>query len=330
MPSRLSTGHPKHRGRLPILPHPYPSELAYSIVARALSSWGYLDHRGMLEQILGGALPNVRHPISAPGLCILAQLTYPQDEDAGAVFVARHTLLPYYLATERLSVRQKWWTQISTDPMASAAKLQQLTVRRALVPPFLRYCRTCAALDQRQYGEPYWHVGHQLAGVSRCLMHAEPLFDTSVAFKADKALSFISLRDQLEEFGQGTASAALFPEPIERTLLHLHRRFHQVREAYARESLVARNRLALTDLGYRTATHGLDMARVSRDLKDWLLRAGSSAHVLGTHDWWLPILRLIGGSTLLLDQLVFEAFLASRGMTAPIQADLFVHTKMPW
>lgn len=37
--------------------------------------------------------------------------------------------------------------------------------------PFRRFCSRCAASDRSKYGWPYWHVSHNLPGVSFCSTH---------------------------------------------------------------------------------------------------------------------------------------------------------------
>ncbi len=44
----------------------------------------------------------------------------------------------------------------------------------------LRYCPLCVLHDQEKYGEPYWHLTHQLWGVSLCPVHKVELQSTVI------------------------------------------------------------------------------------------------------------------------------------------------------
>lgn len=49
--------------------------------------------------------------------------------------------------------------------------------------PFLshmRYCHECIVEDCNQFGEPYWHISHQIPGIHICHKHYSRLLTSSL------------------------------------------------------------------------------------------------------------------------------------------------------
>ena len=51
------------------------------------------------------------------------------------------------------------------------------------------YCPACMEEERRVYGEPYWHVLHQMEGVEFCPIHGEPILVTELGY-AHRRLTF--------------------------------------------------------------------------------------------------------------------------------------------
>lgn len=165
---------------LDLLPAPYPGELWYSLVARALRDWGYLQRETRLRALLGSLPAKVN--IAFPNR-ITSLLSYASHDDTRSEldFSREHTLLPYYLAFDP--------PQKLEDLLAMSARTDQPLgklmghFRPPQLPTRLRYCRSCRDEDIERIGEPYWHVAHQLPYVINCAKHGDRLFNSLVLYE---------------------------------------------------------------------------------------------------------------------------------------------------
>ena len=165
------------------LPAPYPDEFWYSILARRLRDWGYVNRLAELQQVYGSRPPviNMAAPLR-PGKFFVD--TGGNELPSTRTLAVRHTLLPYYLAFASPARRQAALNVI--DGADVLAKLSLGTVTRKLVPSFLRFCKDCIEVDRLLVGESYWHRSHQVPGLHRCPEHGGVLFESSVPYLPDR------------------------------------------------------------------------------------------------------------------------------------------------
>lgn len=165
------------------LPVPYPDELWYSIVARRLRDWGYVNRSAELLQVYGSKPPviNMAAPLR-PGQFFLHE--GGEDLPPTRILAARHTLLPYYLAFASPAKRQAALDVI--DGPDVLAKLRLGAVTRKFVPAYLRFCKDCLEIDKLLVGESYWHRSHQVPGLHRCPEHRGVLFESSVSYQPER------------------------------------------------------------------------------------------------------------------------------------------------
>lgn len=162
------------------LPAPYPDEFWYSIVARRLRDWGYMDRQAELRQAFGSW---------APKICMASPLrpgkffenVRATEMSTTLMLVLRHTLLPCYLAFAPPAKRIA--TLAVIEGSGGFDKLRMGAVTRKLAPAFLRFCSECLEVDEFLVGESYWHRSHQLWGFDRCPMHGGVLYESSIPFQ---------------------------------------------------------------------------------------------------------------------------------------------------
>lgn len=91
-----------------------------------------------------------------------------------------HTLLPFvscFWSPERVSFLRNAMRSASGN---RAEVLAGLHASHMPLPPWVRYCRTCADEDREQFGFRYWHRMHQLPVIDICPLHGVPLQNSSV------------------------------------------------------------------------------------------------------------------------------------------------------
>lgn len=165
------------------LPDPYPDEIWYSIVARDLRDWGYVNRAAELRVINGSMPPRIclATPLRP---CRLAHEALGDGVGVTAAFVRCHTLIPYYAAFMAPPKRTLIDDLLREDD--PEAKLTLGPITRILSPPFVRFCLACLEADLAEFGESYWHRSHQLPGVDRCPFHGLPLYDSRVPYRPSK------------------------------------------------------------------------------------------------------------------------------------------------
>ena len=149
-------------------PSPYPDELFYSVLCRYYLSSGIKEHN-IVKRLLFGNRVGIKMATLYPNAAVHAVLSQlPEGVFDGHNVILHHTPFLYYTrmypATERealmddlLQGRSKTPTHLwRTFPKGDYA---------------LRYCPLCVREDTQIYGEPYYHVEHQIPLSSVCVRH---------------------------------------------------------------------------------------------------------------------------------------------------------------
>lgn len=149
-------------------PSPYPDELFYSVLCRYYLGSGIKEHNIVKRMIFGDRV-GIKMATLYPNATIHAILSQlPAGVFSEREMVLSHTTFLYYTrmypATEReallddlLQGRGKTPTHLwRTFPKGDYA---------------LRYCPLCIQEDTKIYGEPYYHVEHQIPLSSMCVRH---------------------------------------------------------------------------------------------------------------------------------------------------------------
>lgn len=89
--------------------------------------------------------------------------------------ILRHTLLPVYFPFHTPSRCENWIERLLLgSPSSMKAELGLFASRFSAAHP-LKACAQCMESDSATYGTPYWHVEHQLPGVTACHTHRAAL-----------------------------------------------------------------------------------------------------------------------------------------------------------
>lgn len=196
-------------GVRPYLPSPYPDELGYSLVARALRRWGGGWARSDNELLFQRDRLTATTDLTA----MLDLALTGSAADIGPLCESltwRHTLIPYYTANRSTPLRGRIVQRIAVRGAAGFHTRLGICTTPIKVPQHLRVCPQCARADMERFGEPYWHRVHQLPGVLACPVHGTAVYTTDVPTRPVGRHEFLPLDLRL------LAEAA--PEPLDKTM----------------------------------------------------------------------------------------------------------------
>lgn len=149
-------------------PTPYPDEAFYSVLCRYYVSSGIKEHTIVKRQLFGGQ-EGIKMASLYPNAAIHAVLSQlPRGLFDGRGMILQHTPFLYYTRMYPTGERE--------------ALLDELTQGRGKTPTHLwrtfpkdgyamRYCPYCVREDTQAYGEPYYHVEHQIPLSGVCVRH---------------------------------------------------------------------------------------------------------------------------------------------------------------
>lgn len=148
-------------------PTPYPGEWWYSILCRYHVRSGHAKQQTTVWELfgrervpLGSVFPNgtLRQ--------ICSQL--PAEIFPIRQMILQHTLFPFYMRCQPSLVKEEMLGRLCRGEMATITGIRKFAEKDSWRP---RYCPCCAIEEQREWGEPYWHVEHQIPLMSHCPAH---------------------------------------------------------------------------------------------------------------------------------------------------------------
>ena len=299
-------------------PSPYPGELAYGIVARLLSRWNYLDHKGVLAKALGGRTNSI-HPLTAPDLPNFAKTCLPNERDSTGAFLRSHTLLPYVLAFEQEALRSRIAVAMRNGEYAIADKAIFASRYEETFAPNLQLCPICFKEETQRTGEPYWHRVHQLPGVSRCPRHLCLLHSTTVEIDRDFSLKALTPRRANCDFDSSTAVKPWFSRRLERSLFHPTIRAAATGLTTSRAASSSYYRAQLCARGFEGRVQTLQRSRFEKMFADWMQSHSCNPSRLGRKNWWRPLITQMKGRGTTLQHLVLRAFISSITRSSPLR-----------
>ncbi len=158
-------------------PDIYPDELVYSLLSRFYLQSGYLSYTYAAEDIYTYKQVRPDHEfinILRPEMQEMITKTISMEK-----LVEKHTMYPYYgRFMGKLRRRKAFESLMALN--GNYRNLLAMPTKRDGTDRFLRYCPLCAREDREQYGETYWHRGHQMVGVNVCPMHECYLVNSSI------------------------------------------------------------------------------------------------------------------------------------------------------
>jgi hypothetical protein len=161
---------------MPLLPKPYPDEVAGSILSRACRHSG-LPMRRLLGSIFGTGRSTCSFLLGQSILPLAYRAGIEPDE-----FLDHHTMFPYAIAFMAPAVQK----QLKSKALAAKPRedcLGSLTKNISHGVAHRRLCMDCIEADLAQFGESYWHRQHLLPGALICLHHGVPLFETDIELR---------------------------------------------------------------------------------------------------------------------------------------------------
>jgi hypothetical protein len=156
------------------LPVGYPDELLYGIVSRLGASLGIFQ----LDQLVG--TPRSHHTQISPhglaGMKALVRMSrYNNPSSVMRRYVLQHSPLGYLVPflPPRLATMMLGNLVSSTNHVTASLLPQKFYDKLFSDAPrdILRWCRACYELDEKEYGEPFWHLSHQLPCTVVCARH---------------------------------------------------------------------------------------------------------------------------------------------------------------
>ncbi|SAL57812.1 MULTISPECIES: TnsD family Tn7-like transposition protein [Burkholderiaceae] len=157
-----------------LFPRPYPDELLGSLLIRSSRRLG-LSVETMVQ--ISRLVPPRYPSFIVPGnLLRLSDYTATSAAD----LLEKHTLFAFVCLTydtSEIAVLRR--AAIHGDGLQSRSAYGAQFTNRSRRVSFRRYCSACAAQDEREFGEAYWHRTHAVPGVLTCPKHNSRLLETS-------------------------------------------------------------------------------------------------------------------------------------------------------
>ena len=159
-------------------PTPYPGELFYGILCRYYMSSGIREH-SLVKQQLFGSKAGIKMATLYPNAAIHAVLSQlPKGVYDGRDMIVHHTPFAYYTRMYQPQEREALLDDLLQGQGKTPTHLWRTFPRGDYA---LRYCPLCVQEDARIYGEPYYHVEHQIPLSSVCVRHKCRLKQITVA-----------------------------------------------------------------------------------------------------------------------------------------------------
>lgn len=180
--------------QLPFFPAPYPDECFYSILCRYHVRSGFPTSASTINRLFG------KNYVVSSTLHTAFRAEYleqwiPSSEQISPERIVRdHSSYQYSLlcSIENASRFSSPWLKKSLEEYLNIpyAKLYGYGKHVGKHHGAICYCPACAEEERRVYGEPYWHVLHQMDGVEFCPIHGEPILVTELGY-AQRRMTFI-------------------------------------------------------------------------------------------------------------------------------------------
>ena len=168
-----------------------PDETLYSFASRFHFLSGSPTPARTGRLLFGNPRAGVNHDFTGNIDYVARQLQLPDSRLAAL----RHTVLPIYFPFYSQLHCENWIARLlAGSPSSMKAELGLLASRFEASHP-LKACAHCAESDTTCCGTSYWHVEHQLPGVSACRIHQLPLMHTSYKISGQDRFAWLMPND---------------------------------------------------------------------------------------------------------------------------------------
>lgn len=155
---------------LGFFPTPYPDELLYSVLARYYVWSANVSPKTAVQELFGRRTVIATFDLPSHLDSLVQNLPLHSKHTAESL-IQQNTLYPFYalfLPLDRAeavlnSMQNHFSGDIHTRTGIMASTVPQVG--------FFRFCTICFQEDIKNYGEPYWHRVHQIAGILVCPIH---------------------------------------------------------------------------------------------------------------------------------------------------------------
>lgn len=172
--------------KLPFFPTPYPDECFYSILCRYHVRSGNPTSMSTIKRLFGKNYVVASSLHTAFRAEYLKQWIPHSKKISPEHIVYEHSSYQYSLlcCIENAARFPSVWHKRELKEYLDIpyAKLYGYGPRVGKRHGAACYCPACAEEERRVYGEPYWHVLHQMTGVEFCPVHGEPILVTDLGY----------------------------------------------------------------------------------------------------------------------------------------------------
>ena len=149
-------------------PTPYPDELWYSVLCRFYVSSG-IRESSIVKKLLFGNRGNIKMATLFPNASVhLVTSRLPPNALDPKDIILENTPFPYYVRMYSPNEKQSLLEDLTNGRGQRPTHLWRAIPKEGYS---LRYCPLCVTEDTRSYGEPYYHVEHQIPLSSVCVRH---------------------------------------------------------------------------------------------------------------------------------------------------------------
>lgn len=245
---------------LQFFPTPYPDELWYSVLCRYHVRTGNATSAVTFRELFGGVDHAALGSFLPNGLITDIAKQLPEGVIDIEEIALNHTLFKYIFRFQTLDIKQKLFNVSKDTKIDFPIKKSKPSGLSEL-----KSCPMCMAEDTEQYGEPYWHLSHQIPYVTVCNKHKCRLISRQNQYKNELNNNFV-----LPEDARGEPDYDIPTYEIE---------FAEILKKYLELPLAAGptegyNNLyqALVNAGYGIVrmdkNYTMDFERISKDLCD--------------------------------------------------------------
>jgi hypothetical protein len=163
-------------------PDPYSDELLYSVCARLYERMQFPNKQSIGEELFGTKECKAIADLPCHLDYLVSNLPFGHCYTTDYL-IDNHTLLPFYglfLPADRLLMVREAMRKSNAVGIHHWAGINRNAVKR---PDWLRFCPLCVSEDKENFGECYWHCGHQLPGIYVCVTHQIILEESNVRLR---------------------------------------------------------------------------------------------------------------------------------------------------
>lgn len=179
-------------------PSLYEDELLYSWLARYHEHTGNISPKRTLNEIFNST--NIVAVLDIPSNInklseALMHFNIPEVES----LIQNHTLFKYYIFFQSETLREKIFKNMKFGGKPGSSHLL-LGINASTINEWkhIRFCHTCSQENINNYGEPYWHVSHQLPKSFYCIKHDELLVDSLIKARNKHKHQYVSANSNIE------------------------------------------------------------------------------------------------------------------------------------